>query len=324
MPVPLARVVRSGLEESVHLGDVAVADAAGRVVVSAGDPGRRAFARSCMKPLQATVSLSLSSYDFADREVAVMCASHNAEPVHVAAVRSILSRSGVPETALRCPAMLPWDQASMLEAPDRLPINSDCSGKHAGMLAAARHQGWPLETYREPDHPLQVHVLDAVRLVSGASGIDVGVDGCGVAVHGMPLVAIATIYARLAEPGALAAPLEPHARRAIAAMVAEPYLVAGRNRVDTAVMDAVPGVVVKAGAEGMICAGLLGRGLGIAIKVGDGSFRACGPALIRALSSLDALDAAALATLEAFASPAVLGGGEPVGRVEAVVDLRRR
>src|SRR6266536_5792670 len=99
-PIPLARVIRSGLEESVHVGDVAVADSAGTLVAFAGEPDRVIYARSCMKPLQATVSLSLTSVDFTDREIAVMCASHNAEPVHVEAVRSLLERAGVLEESL--------------------------------------------------------------------------------------------------------------------------------------------------------------------------------------------------------------------------------
>jgi L-asparaginase II len=322
MPVPLARVVRSGLEESVHLGDLAVVDADGRVVAFAGDPDRLAFARSSMKPLQATVSLSLSSFGYSDREIAVMCASHNAEPVHVQAVREILRRNGVPESALRCPSVYPGDVESMIAAPERLPVNSDCSGKHAGMLGAALEQGWDLETYRSPEHPLGSAVLDAVRLASGEERVAVGVDGCGLPVHGMPLRAMATIYARLAAPERLG-PLEPGARTAIGAMSHEPYMVAGRGRVDTAAMEALPGVVVKAGAEAMICAALVGRGLGIAVKVGDGSSRATGPALLRALALLDVIDEATMSRLESYACPTVLGGGESVGRVIADFDLVR-
>src|SRR6266705_2646050 len=130
-PVPLVRVTRSGLEESVHFGDVAVVGADGRLVASAGEPDRRVFARSAMKPLQATVSLSLAPFDFSDREVAVMCASHNAEPVHVEAVLSLLGRAGVREDSLRCPSVRPWDEATAEESPKPRPINSDCSGKHA-------------------------------------------------------------------------------------------------------------------------------------------------------------------------------------------------
>src|SRR2546428_10496979 len=130
----LVRVVRSGLEESVHRGDIVAVDADGAVVAFVGEPERLMYARSCMKPLQATVSLSLAPFDFSDREVAVMCASHNAEPVHVEAVLSLLGRAGVREDSLRCPSVRPWDEATAGEAPQPPPVNSDCSGKHAGML----------------------------------------------------------------------------------------------------------------------------------------------------------------------------------------------
>src|SRR5437879_8818891 len=121
----LVRVVRSGLEESIHLVDIAVVDDAGALVAFAGDAGRVAFARSSMKPLQATVSLSLAPFDFSDRELAVMCASHNAEHVHVEAVRSLMRRAGVAEDALLCPAVRPSDEESAIEAPERRRINSD-------------------------------------------------------------------------------------------------------------------------------------------------------------------------------------------------------
>src|SRR5437867_3053458 len=133
-PVPMVRVVRSGLVESVHLGDAAVVHPEGRVIGAAGDPDTKLYARSSMKPLQAAVSLSVGGFDVTDREVAVMCASHNAEPVHLAAVRSILDRCGVPESALQCTPRRPLDEEAAAAAPDVLAIHSDCSGKHAGML----------------------------------------------------------------------------------------------------------------------------------------------------------------------------------------------
>ena len=319
-PVPLVREIRSGLEESVHAGDVAVVDVDGRLLASAGDPDIGLFARSSMKPLQASVSLSLAPFDFPPSEIAVMCASHNAEPVHLEAVRALLRRAGVPESALRCPPMRPWDEATAAVAPELLPINSDCSGKHGGMLSACRAQGWPLESYRDPEHPLQVAVLKAVLLASGLPSVRVGVDGCGVPVHGMPLRAMARIYALLAASDGWG-DLQPHVRRAMDAMASEPYMVAGRNRADTAVMEAAPGLVVKGGAEGLMCAASLERGIGVAVKVRDGSPRASGPALIHVLASLGLLTDEQLASIVAFARPAVLGGGEPVGELVADFSL---
>ncbi|HYT80215.1 MAG TPA: asparaginase [Actinomycetota bacterium] len=319
-PMRLGRVIRSGLEESVHTGDVAVVDADGVLLAGAGHPDRLVFARSSMKPLQAAVSLSRAPFDFTDPEIAVMCASHNAEPVHIEAVRSLLDRAHVDEEALRCPAMRPWDDESLAADPARRRINSDCSGKHGGMLAACRAQGWPLETYRDTDHPLQQEILRAVLLACGEESVHVGVDGCGVPVHGMPLRAMATIYARLARPERLGK-LESDARRAVGAMRAEPYMVAGRNRADTAVMQEASQVIAKGGAEGLMCATVLDRGLGLAVKVRDGASRATGPALILVLRSLGALDDESLTRLAAFARPPVLGGGEPVGEIRAGFEL---
>ncbi len=320
--VPIARVIRSGLEESLHAGDVVAVAADGRMLASAGDPERLLFARSSMKPLQAAVSLSLAPFEFSDREVAVMCGSHNAEPVHVEAVRSLLRRAGVPESALRCPSRRPWDEATLVASPDPLPVNSDCSGKHAGMLAASLAQGWAPDTYLDPGHPYQGEVLRAVLLATGLRSVGVGVDGCGAPVHGLPLVAMATLYAGLARPGRLG-DLAPHAARAIAAMRAEPYMVAGRNRVDTAVMVETSDVVVKSGAEGLVCAAVLGSGIGVAVKAGDGASRATGPALIRALRLLDVLNDDQVERLAPFARPDVLGGGGPVGSVVADFTLSR-
>jgi L-asparaginase II len=306
--------------ESIHLGDVAVADADGRVVASVGDPATIAFARSSMKPLQAAVSLSLAGEGIPDQEVAVMCASHNGEDVHVRTVGSLLGRVGLGFDALRTPASLPLDQESARTVPEPSPELHNCSGKHAGMLVASTRRGFDLTSYPEPDHPLQREVLAAVVRASDQEPGTVGIDGCGVPVHALRLASMATLYARLADPERLG-DLEPFARRALTAMGTHPYLVAGRDRVCTALMEAVPTVVVKAGAEGLICAALPERGLGVAVKVGDGSARAADPALLRALTLLDALDEGTLESLRPIARPSVLGGGSPVGDLVADFDL---
>lgn len=299
---------------------MAVAGADGAAVAVAGDPDRPVYARSSMKPLQAAVSLSLLAFDPPDEEVAVMCASHNGEPVHLEAVRSLLERAGVDEGALRCPASRPMDDEAFVRAPELRRINSDCSGKHAGMLGACAARGWPLETYPDPGHPLQRAVTEAVLAATGLGSVRIGVDGCGLPVHGMALSSLAVLYARLGGPGP-PGPLAGHARRALAAMRAAPYLVAGRRRLDTAVMEQVAGVVVKSGAEGLVCAAVPARDLGIAVKVRDGGSRAAGPVLIRVLSLLGVATEETAADLTVYARPPVLGGGEPVGEIAVEVDL---
>jgi L-asparaginase II len=320
-PVPLARAVRSGLEETLHFGDVAVATSDGRIAWSAGDPGRMIYARSCMKPLQAAVSLSHIGQDLPDAEVAVACASHNGEPIHVQTVRSLLAMLDVPESALRCPPVRPWDEESAAAGTERRSIYSGCSGKHAAMLGACRRAGWPLDGYTAPEHPLEKDILRWVLAASDRPEVHVGVDGCGVPVHAMPLGDLALLYARLADPAPLGE-LTPWVRRATAAMSAAPYQVGGRERIDTAVMETVHGVVMKSGAAGLICAAVPEMRLGVAVKILDGSFLAAAPAIIRSLYLLQAITEEQLVALGPHARPPVLGGGLPVGEIVSDFELR--
>jgi L-asparaginase II len=282
MSVPLVRVVRSGLVESVHLGDVAVCDASGRLVASIGDPRTVAFARSCMKPFQAAVSLSAIDVRVPDTEVAVMCSSHNGEPVHVRTVRSLLRRGGLTEAALQTPAARPFDVDALIRARRASPILHDCSGNHAGMLVASARAGWSMETYRSRRHPHHRRLLPLLRELAGADPM-IGVDGCGIPVHGLPLRALATMYARCATT------TDPSLQRAISAMRSRPYLVGGRDRDDTAIMLAAPDLAVKEGAEALDCAVSMSTGLGVAVKIADGGYRAVGPATVRVLDQLGLL-----------------------------------
>ncbi len=316
----LVRVLRNGLQESEHAVHVAVADADGALVAHAGDARRIVFARSSMKPLQAAVGLAHIRARLSDRHVALMCASHNGEAVHVRIVRSLLAAGGLDESALGNTPGWPLDREAAARAGGPSRIRHNCSGKHAGMVVASASAGWPVETYVRPSHPLQRRILDAVRSAGGVDDVAVGVDGCGAPVFGLPLVAMATVFARLARPERLG-DLEPEVARATAAMRANPYLVAGRRREDTAVMETAPNLVVKSGAEALICAADAERGLGVAVKVADGGDRAAPPALLRALEVLGVLSSTQMRALDRYARPWVTGGGGRVGRLETEVPL---
>lgn len=319
---PLVRVVRSGLEESVHLGHVAVCDTRGRLLAWAGDPDQVAYVRSCMKPVQAAVSLDAIGLgeELPDELVAIACASHDGTPAHVRAVRALLRRAGLDEDALRTPPSRPLEADAAARVRTPAPVFHNCSGKHAAMLFASARRGWSVETYRVPAHPVQRRVLAAVRLLAGIEP-HVGVDGCGVPVHGMPLRAIATMFARLSAPQ-MQGDLAPAVARALAGMRAAPFYVGGRRRDDTAVTTHVPDVVMKEGAEALDCAVHLGEGIGVAIKVADGGYRAAGPATIEVLTQLGLVPSPARRRLAANARPVLTGRGRPVGHVEAVVRLR--
>ena len=318
---PLARVVRSGLEESVHLGHVVACDDQGRVLASLGDPDRLVYSRSSMKPLQAAVSLRRIAVDLPDDAVAVMCASHNGEPVHVRAVRRLLRSGGLSERDLGCPPGLPIEVGALRDATRPRRIYFNCSGKHAGMLLACQRSGLDLDGYLRPAHQLQREIVRAVRSATDVDRPLIGVDGCGAPVHGLPLRGLATLFARLTRPERLGR-LADHAARAVGSMRSAPYLVAGRGRSDTRLMEVVPGLVTKVGAEGLHCAAVLGAGIGVAVKVADGSDRAAAPALVRTLDLLGLLTEGDLARLDAIARPPVRGGGRPVGELSSVFRLR--
>jgi L-asparaginase II len=321
---PLILVLRSGLDESVHLGHVAVCDADGRLIASVGDPDHHLYGRSCMKPLQGAVSLAaIGELSLPAEQIAVMCASHDGEPIHRRAVRTLLRVGGLDVTDLRTPPAYPEEAEARSRATVPTPIAHNCSGKHAGMLLACARKGWDLPTYRARSHPLQRRVTAAVRDACGLTPRPIGVDGCGVPVHGVTLRAMATLYARLARPERLGA-LGASAGRAVDAMRSAPYLVGGKGRLDTDLMTATDHVLAKEGAEALACAADLRAGIGVAVKIADGGHRAAPPVLLSTLRELDVLSAAELRTLGVHARPPVLGGGEPVGALEPAFHLHRK
>ncbi|GAB3968361.1 hypothetical protein GCM10027615_20020 [Plantactinospora veratri] len=248
--VPLVEAVRSGFVESVHRGSVVVLDAAGSVRAEAGDIRGPVFPRSSNKPLQAIgmlrVGLPLSGAD-----LAVACASHHGEDLHADRVGALLRRTGLTESALRCPPDLPLSESArdaLLRAgggPSRLRMN--CSGKHVGMLLACQAAGWPMAEYWHPEHPLQRAITVAIEEFTGEPAAAVGVDGCGAPLLAVSLTGLARAYLRLvsAEPGS-------PARVVADAMRAYPEMVAGTDdqAYDTRLMAAIPGLLAKSGAEG--------------------------------------------------------------------------
>jgi L-asparaginase II len=243
-------VTRGEIVESRHRVH-AVAVRGGEVAEAWGDPDLVAYVRSSLKPLQA---LPLVPYDLPAEELAIACASHEALPEQLVAVRALLERAGVSADELECGA----------EHGSRLRHN--CSGKHAGFLFLCRARGWATEGYRLPGHPLQQEIRALVTELVGREPSS-AIDGCGVPTYALSLTEMAHLFSGLARG-------EPvGAATATAAMTAQPQLVGGPRAVDTLVMRALPGAVAKRGAEGLLCAGLP-DGTGVALKVEDGASRA--------------------------------------------------
>jgi L-asparaginase II len=325
-------VIRGRTVESRHRVHIAIAHADRGLVAWCGDAACVSYVRSAIKMFQALPLVEdggLAHFDLTDQELAVCTASHNGEPIHVAAARSILRKAGVTEAALACGPHPPMHNraADALAAAGHPPgrIHNNCSGKHAGMLALAQLQQWPIDGYHRIEHPVQQRVLATLARWTGAAAdrIEVALDGCGLPTFALPLDSVALACARMA---AAAADRDTASARVIGAMTAHPEYVAGADRLCTDLMRATDGrVFAKVGAEGYYCAGVPGRQLGIALKVEDGAKRASEPALLAALGLFDVLSHAELEGLAKYLRPAVVNTrGEHVGEIRASLDLQQR
>ncbi len=292
--VPLVAVRRGALVESVHRGRVAVCEPEGELIEATGDPDGYVYARSSAKPFQAMqllLSGAADAFGLTDEELAVICASHNAEEPHLAAVRSILTRAGLSEDDLQSGAHPPMYAPAAAELARRgeepTQVYGNCSGKHAGMLALCVYEGWETTSYRDPDHPLQRRILQTVAHFCGLERDEILLagDGCGLPAFAMPLRNLATGFARLATGEDIPDDLAGVALRIGQAMREHPYMVAGTGRLDTDVMRGAD-LVAKSGAEGVFAAGSP-DGWGLALKVSDGTTRAVSPAALAALARRD-------------------------------------
>lgn len=307
----LAHLVRGGFVESVHRASVAVTGPDGSVLHAWGSVETPIFPRSSNKPLQA-LAVVRSGVDIDGAQLAVACASHSGEPIHLEAARAILAGAGLSEADLQNTPTLPLDEAEqhrwIREGLAPASIAQNCSGKHAAMLAACVKRGWPTQDYRDIEHPLQIAIRGAIEELTGDTVDHVAVDGCGAPVMSVTLAGLARSFGRLAS-----APAGSDEARVAAAMNAFPQYVGGTGRDVTALMEHTPGLIAKDGAESMYAVGLP-DGRGVAVKVVDGFGRAKGPILAAVLASIG-VESAALARL---ADVPVLGHGEPVGALVAV------
>lgn len=337
----LVEVTRGDRVESRHRGSIAAVSSSGELTWSFGDADEFAFIRSSAKPFQLApfvASGRFDAYDFPNptESLAIMAASHSGEDRHVRTVQAILRAGGLTREVLACGVHTPFDtetaQRLIRDGEPLTPLRHNCSGKHAAMALHAKAAGWPIETYWQPDHPVQQLALDTVALMSGVARADVvtATDGCGVVSFGVPLRGLALAFARLADPaGVEDRALRTALERIRDAMMAHPELVGGdRRRFDTELMRTQPGQLVsKAGAEGIRAVGVLQNGtsnapFGLALKIEDGDLarRASDVAASAALARLGVLDAVGLARMGERTAPRIVDPrGDIVGEVRAVL-----
>jgi L-asparaginase len=296
---------RNGFPESHHRVHAVAVHTDGSIIGACGDPDRVTTLRSAAKPFQAEpliASGGLDALGLDDRVLAVMCASHAGQDIHVEALERGLRACGLDASAL----------ANSLGTPEER-LRHNCSGNHLAFLAHCVHRGWETAGYRMPEHPAQ---QSALAVMADHAGADPGTiptmsDGCGVLAFALPLRVIATMYARLPE----------RLPRQFAAMTAHPELVRGDGDLDTEAMRAIPGCVSKGGAEALSCAGLAVEGIGVAVRIDDGNARASAPAALAVLGQLLGWDAPPPG-LRALSEPVLQNSvGDPVVRLRAQVTL---
>jgi L-asparaginase II len=311
----LVEVWRSGFFESAHRGSLVVLDASGSVTFAAGAVDRPTLPRSSNKPVQATALLAAGWAPRSAKELAIGAGSHNGEDGHRETAAGMLAAVGLGPDDLGCPPALPihdptwaaWVSAG--RPPERLAMN--CSGKHAAMLSACVAAGWPTAGYLQRDHPLQQAIEARLAEAAGEPVTAVVVDGCGAPQHALSVTGLARGVLSLVE-----APEGSPERSVADAMRAEPWFVAGTDREDTDLMRAVPGLLVKGGADGVHVAALPGRGA-VALKMDDGGDRGRTPALCAGLVHLGV----PVGVLAPWSQIPVSGGNGVVGEVRAAASL---
>ncbi|WP_151525472.1 asparaginase [Serinicoccus kebangsaanensis] len=315
----VAEVVRGGVVESVHHGVVALTGPDGATTLSLGPVDAPILPRSSLKPMQAMAMLRAGA-DLDGELLALACASHSGEEHHLEGARRILASVGLDESALRNTPDLPLDEeqrrAWIRDGAPPTSLGQNCSGKHAGMLAACVAAGWDTATYLDPAHPLQQLVVEVIEEFTGERVEVATVDGCGAPALGVSSAGLARAFGRIA-----AADPATEAGRVAAAVRAHPEFLGGTGRDVTELVGAVPGLIAKDGAESVYAVGLP-DGRGLSVKITDGGERArvvVAVAVLRRAGVADDAPAAA-GTLDALEARAVvLGHGQPVGAVRAVL-----
>ncbi len=321
---PLVATTRGGHVECIHYGSIAVVDASGHLIAGAGEPESLNFTRSALKPLQALPFVEdggMERFGFTSHELALMCASHGGESIHVATAERMLKRIDAGATDLQCGSHPPgYYSATGTYMPAHLHwsrLHHNCSGKHSGFLAWCRLHRQPLATYLERDSPLQQRIRDTVQSFAPGVDLPVGTDGCSAPNYALPLTRLAYAFARLATRAT-------SSLAALAfAMTRHPDLVSGTARSDLALMQAGGADwVSKIGADGVQAIGVRSKGIGIAVRIADGNPRALHVATVAALKQLGLIDDIEASPLATMADSVVRNHRRlAVGRIEPIFEL---
>lgn len=330
----LVKVTRGPLAENIHRGDIAVVDGKGDVIAYLGDPDKITYMRSAAKPFQTMAVLQSGAHDYFainEREIAVMCGSHYAEDFHVMAVLSILYKIGLDERYLQCGVSYSIKEKVTMEyvkkGIEKKRVFHNCSGKHAGMLAMALKEGYDAKNYLDLNNPVQQKVLDIISYFTDMErdSILIGIDGCGTPVHGLPIKNMAKAYMKLTNPSKIKNSLVPAARKVTMVMTDYPEMIAGTGGFCTELMKVTRGKILgKLGADGVYCMGLIGKNIGIALKIEDGNSRVLSCVALETLRQLNLISTEELEELGKFyIKDNINSQGDKIGEIKPEFRLKK-
>lgn len=329
----LVEVYRDSHVESKHNGTIVVVNDRGETIGYVGDPKREIFARSSMKLFQVIPAIEagvIEKYSLSSNDISLFCASHSGEEIHTSAVQRNLQKASLTISALKCgthpPLHVPTYEQKLKRGQTFSPIHNNCSGKHTGMLLTAMVQNEETETYYQIGHPVQQRILQAISQICEypAELIQIGVDGCGVPVHRIPMYNIALGYANFAAAEKFDEPRKKAIRTMVQSIIEAPEMIGGTNRFCTDLIRVCNGkLIAKSGAEGVYCVGHLEKKLGIVVKIDDGNPRASYPSVMEVLRQLALITDEEYEQLKNYAQPDVLNvRGEVVGKVRVHFTLK--
>lgn len=333
MPVKLVEVIRSGVVESVHRGDIVVVNTEGKILYEMGDSERLTFFRSAGKPIIAVAILEsgiVEEYKLNLKEIAIIASSHSGDVEHLEILNGIMEKLGISEEILECGEHAPTGKKASrdLIASGKMPtrLHCDCSAKHIGLIAASKLNGMQVEGYSDREHPIQKKVEEVISKFCemDTERIIKGIDGCGVPVYAVPLKNIALAYANLSNENFQDGKYRKSQNYIVSSMTMYPEMIGGEERFDTALMKCFGDRLVgKFGAEGVYCIGILGKGVGIAFKIEDGNDRGVGPAVLETLLQMKVIRKDEIGKMKDFWNPSIVNNnGEEVGEVRAVFKLK--
>lgn len=336
MSSKLLEVTRGTIAENIHRGDIAVVGLNGELLYYKGDPYKVTYMRSALKPIQALnifISGAYEKYNFDDEEIALMCSSHYGQEMHVRVLNRILSKMGLKTEDLLCGASYSLNPDYKMEQKINhvkvTAANSDCSGKHAGMLAACLAKGYSINDYNSPDNPVQKDINKIVSHICeiNKDKIIMATDGCGAPVHGLPLYNAALAFSKFACPDALEPQFQNACNTIFNAMSSYPEMVTGADDFySKLIKNTDKKLIGKLGAAGTFCLAVKGLNMGIAIKIEDGNYiRAIPPVVMRCLEDLEVITPEEISSLESYRSENITNDlNDVVGKVNAVFHLEKK